>query len=175
MLSASPLTAIVLATAVRVGDPCGGQGTIVLVQARERVMSLCDRGQQRRAFRVSMGRGGIGKQREGDNKLPVGRYRLGQPRPSKGWHLFVPIGYPTAAQRRSGYTGSAVGIHGPPRCCQGPTVTDTDWTFGCLALGTDKELDAVAEWVEARPGAMILIEDEWEGRAVGPVTLRDPR
>src|SRR5262245_38553864 len=103
-------------------------------------MSFCDEGRRTRAFRISIGRGGVDKRREGDYKLPLGRYRLGAPRPSKGWHLFVPIGYPTAQQRRSGYTGSAVGIHGLPRCCQGPAITDTDWTFGCIALGTDDEL-----------------------------------
>jgi len=161
---------IVLAALVQGGDPCAGRGTVLLVQVRQRVMSTCARGLRTGAYRVSMGQGGIGKQRAGDNKLPLGRYALGQPRASRGWHLFIPIGYPTAVQRKAGYTGSAVGIHGPPRCCQGPTITDTDWTYGCLALGTDKELDQIAAWVKLERDAMILIEDEWSAAQQGNST-----
>jgi len=150
---------LILSGALQLGDPCSGRGTILLVRARSRAMWVCEQGRRTQAIRISIGRGGIGKRRRGDNKLPVGTYRLGQPRPSKGWHLFIPIGYPTAEQRRSGYTGSAVGIHGPPRCCQGPTITDTDWTYGCIAVGTDAELDMIAAWVKGRRRASIVIED----------------
>lgn len=148
-------------------DPCAGRGTVLLVQARQRVMSTCERGRRTGAYRVALGSGGVGKRAEGDKKLPVGRYALGSPRPSRGWHLFIPIGYPTPAQRKAGYTGASVGIHGPPRCCHGPSLTDFDWTYGCIALGTDTELDEIAAWITRRRGVTILVEDEWERREDG--------
>jgi murein L,D-transpeptidase YafK len=151
---------LTLAVVLQSGDPCVGKGTIVLVEARRHVMSLCEQGRRAQAFRISIGRGGIGKQREGDHRLPLGRYSLAHPRPSKDWHRFILIGYPTAEQRRSGLTGGAVGIHGPPRHWQGPTVTDTDWTFGCIAVGTDAELDAIEAWLKTKRRHTILIEDQ---------------
>jgi murein L,D-transpeptidase YafK len=164
--------AIILFALVQGGDPCARHGTVLLVQARQRVMSMYERGRRTGAHRVSMGQGGIGKQREGDHKLPLGRYSLGRPRPSREWHLFIPIDYPTWAQRKAGYTGSAVGIHGPPRCCQGPTTADTDWTYGCLALGTDKELDEIAAWVKHQRDATIVIEDEWAATQPGDAAAK---
>jgi hypothetical protein len=68
------------------------------------------------------------------------------------------VGYPTSKQRRAGYTGGAVGVHGPPRCCRDASSTDTDWTLGCMAVGTDAEIEEVAAWTRAKRVAYILIE-----------------
>src|ERR1043166_8827804 len=66
------LLALVLLT--RAPDPCASPSTVVLVKARQHVLFLCDGGHSTGTYRISIGRGGIGKRREGDYKLPVGRY-----------------------------------------------------------------------------------------------------
>ena len=153
--------AFLLASAPQlVGDPCFDKGTVVLVEAGRHVMSLCEGGRQIQAFRVAIGPAGSGKRLEGDGKVPLGRYSLAAPVASRAYHLFILVGYPTREQRRAGYTGSAVGIHGPPRCCQGPTSTDTDWTLGCVAVGTDEEIEAVAKWLRHEKAAEVLIEPQ---------------
>ena len=43
------------------------------------------------------------------------RYGLGPPRASKNFHIFVPISLLNKQQARLGFTGSAIGVHGPPR------------------------------------------------------------
>ncbi len=132
--------------------PCLERGTSVIVDLGERALHLCLEGRDRGRFEVAIGRGGAGKRVEGDERTPVGTYRLGSPRASRGgFHRFIPIGYPTSAQRRAGYTGGAVGIHGPARgtAWLGDTSTWVDWTQGCVALGSDLAVEAVEAFVRA--------------------------
>ncbi len=139
-------------------DPCAGKGTILLVQATSHRMSFCEASRQSRTFKIAIGPGGVDKRVQGDAKVPLGRYTLSAPVASKDYHLFILVGYPTPEQRRHGYTGSAIGVHGPPRCCRDASSTDTDWTLGCIAVGTDDEIDAVARWLGDRRVGQILIE-----------------
>ena len=94
---------------------------------------------------------GVGKRKEGDNRTPLGRYGLGPPRASRSFHIFVPVQYPTPEQARLGFTGGAIGIHGPPRgwttLAELAMLVARDWTAGCIALATDTDIDAVAAWV----------------------------
>ena len=138
-------------------EPCGDKGTALFVDAAERVLWLCESGAAEAAIPVALGKGGLDKRAEGDAKLPLGEYPLGSPRPSSAYHLFIPVGYPTPGQRRSGYTGGAIGIHGPIRGYTGPVSTNIDWTLGCIAVGTDAEIARVAEWVRASKARRIII------------------
>lgn len=104
----------------------------------------------------------MGKTRQGDAKVPLGEYRLGRPRASSEFHTFIPVGYPTAAQRRRGYTGSAIGVHGPARgWAKLPAAlnTATDWTLGCVAVGSDGQIRELAAWVDRRRARRIVIRD----------------
>lgn len=111
---------------------------------------------------MALGSGGVDKRRTGDNKTPLGAYELGAPRASHDFHLFVPVAYPTAAQARLGYTGSAIGIHGPPRSFARVLalvpVPLPDWTAGCIAVRTDAEMDRIAAWLRARAAPRIRLE-----------------
>jgi murein L,D-transpeptidase YafK len=138
-------------------DPCASKGTALFVNAAARTMYLCENGRQKEHVPVALGQGGIDKRVEGDAKLPLGEYALGAPVASKDYHLFIPVGYPTADQRRRGYTGSAIGVHGPPRAFKGPLSTTVDWTLGCMAVGTDEEIDRIAEWVRTSRVRRIVI------------------
>jgi murein L,D-transpeptidase YafK len=132
-------------------SPCAPHETAVVVDTRTHQMHLCAAGKVEHSFAVALGARGVGKQHEGDNRTPLGRYGLGPPRASRNFHIFVPVGYPTAAQARMGFTGGAIGIHGPPRgystLAQLAMLISQDWTAGCIAVATDDDIDAVATWV----------------------------
>jgi hypothetical protein len=140
--------------------PCAGRGTALVVRTGARVLYVCQSGRARAHHAVALGRGGIGKQREGDGRTPLGVYPLGAPRRSVRYGTFIPIGYPTPEQMRQGYTGSAVGLHGPERRSRwlGPLTLMVDWTQGCLAVGSDGAIDAIARWVRAQRPTLMYIE-----------------
>ena len=130
---------------------CASGETTVVVDTRTHRMHLCNAGKVDLTFVVALGTKGVGKQRQGDMRTPLGRYGLGRPRASKSFHIFVPVEYPTPAQARMGFTGSAIGIHGPPRgwktLAELATLVSQDWTIGCIAVTTDEDIETVAAWI----------------------------
>jgi murein L,D-transpeptidase YafK len=126
----------------------------VVVETTARAVFLCEQERSVRRFAAHLGRGGTGKRREGDGKVPLGRYALGTPRPSARFGIFIPIGYPTAEQSALGYTGGAVGMHGPHRWLRwlGRLVNRFASTAGCVGVATDGDIAAIADWVR-RSGA----------------------
>jgi hypothetical protein len=154
------LAALLLAAPAGAPPPCAGRGSAVLVLTAPHELHLCLNGLVVKSFPVELGRGGVGKTRQGDEKVPLGTYPLGRGRPSTYFHTYIPVDYPTAAQRRAGYTGGTIGIHGP---LQIPPGTDLarptgDWTLGCIALPTESAVDEVARWARAEGVARIIIE-----------------
>jgi L,D-peptidoglycan transpeptidase YkuD (ErfK/YbiS/YcfS/YnhG family) len=139
----------VWASRARPSHACPGSDVIVLVDTGAGVLSLCRNGATDGVFRVALGRGGVDKRAEGDGRTPKGVYSLGQPRSSGTYHRFIPVGYPTPEQRSQGYSGSAIGIHGPHRAFRwlGPATVAVDWTLGCVAVGTEDEVDAIGDWI----------------------------
>jgi L,D-peptidoglycan transpeptidase YkuD (ErfK/YbiS/YcfS/YnhG family) len=135
-------------------SPCAPRETAVVVDTRAHALHLCNAGKIDGTFAVALGIKGVGKERQGDNRTPLGSYGLGPPRASKSFHIFVPVGYPTPAQARMGFTGSAIGIHGPPRgystLAELAMLVSQDWTAGCIAVATDAEIEKVAAWVRAQ-------------------------
>lgn len=101
------------------------------------------------AMKVSIGTHGLGKTREGNRKSPVGTYWLGYPRKSFQFGIFIPVGYPNMANISKGYTGSAIGLHGPMRfmTCLPAKSLEKNWTAGCLAVGRDSQIIEVSEWI----------------------------
>lgn len=138
---------------------CTDAPSAVVVDASRHALSLCEHGRAVAWWSVRLGWNGTGKQREGDRRTPSGLYPLGAPRPSARYGTFVPIGYPTPAERSAGYTGSAVGVHGPSRpvAWLGGLVNAVDTTDGCVGLARDDDMRALAAWVSAHPGAPIVI------------------
>lgn len=131
---------------------------MVTVIARKRQLWLCQDGAALAKFQVAMGRGGVDKRRKGDGRTPLGTYALGSPRPSARYGVFIPIDYPTPDQAADGFTGSNVGIHGPPRGLTEPDypTTAVDWTQGCIATGIDADIGMIAEFVRARRPTLVV-------------------
>ena len=140
-------------------EPCAGKGTALYVDATQRTLWLCESGKAIEAMPVALGKGGLDKRVAGDAKVPLGTYDLGSPRPSKSFHLFIPVGYPTPTQRRNGFSGGAIGVHGPLRAYGGPISTGIDWTLGCIAVGTDEEIGRVTDWLKASKARRIIIAE----------------
>ena len=128
---------------------CTSSDRRIVVFTATRKLLLCDRGRLAGSFDVHLGRGGVGKTRQGDNKVPLGVYPLGRPRRSSRFWMFIPVGYPTPEQRKLGFSGQDVGVHGPHRLLRwlGPLTNSVSSTAGCIGLGTDEQIEAVAAWV----------------------------
>lgn len=140
-------------------DCPSSKGALVLVDTKAHTLALCESGRRVEAFGIRLGKHGTGKTREGDGKTPLGHYPLGSPIPSSTFGLFVPIGYPTTEQRKLGYTGSAVGVHGPRRGLRwlGRWVNALDLTDGCVGIATDAEMQRVADFVTRHNARQIAI------------------
>ena len=141
-----------------IANPCESRGTALYVRTAAHRMYLCEAGETMETLAVALGTGGVNKRREGDAKVPLGEYALAPARASRDYHLFLHVGYPTSRQRQAGFTGSAVGVHGPPRGFDHPSSTSVDWTLGCIAVGTDAEIERVAAWVRRHKVRRIIIE-----------------
>jgi murein L,D-transpeptidase YafK len=142
-------------------DPCTGYATAVLVDTVSHQLYLCEKQQTQAFYDVSLGRGGIGKTRKDDNKTPIGIYKLSAARESSDFHTFIPVQYPTPEQKKLGYTGGDIGIHGPPRFMSGYSsflTSYVDWTRGCIAVAYDQEVDEIAAWLRAHPRTQLYID-----------------
>ncbi|HXT95214.1 MAG TPA: L,D-transpeptidase family protein [Polyangia bacterium] len=149
------MSLFVLAPSARAAPPpsaCRPGETAVVVELQAHRLTLCAGGRVEGELDVALGTGGVGKRVAGDDRTPVGVYGLGAPRASRHYHLFVPVEYPTPAQRRLGFTGGAIGIHGPPRGYEWVTrrAPTKDWTAGCIALATDAQIELLATWIHDR-------------------------
>jgi hypothetical protein len=138
-------------------SPCRSQDTRIVVELEAHQLTLCERVKAVESFGVRLGHAGIGKSRAGDGKSPIGVYSLGQPRVSKRYGMFIPVGYPTAAQRKQGFTGGAVGVHGPDRRVKwlGRLVNTFDTSDGCVGLAKDEEMERIAKWVRSAKATTI--------------------
>jgi murein L,D-transpeptidase YafK len=141
--------ALLLAGCAAASAQCPPSGTQLVVETSTRTLSLCEDGKPAHSYRVSLGRGGLEKHREGDRRTPIGDYPLEAGRPSAEFHTFLHVGYPTAAERAAGDNGGDIGVHGPGRKYRllGSLSTLSDWTAGCIAVASDAEIDQIAAWV----------------------------
>ena len=137
---------------------CPESGDVIAVITRKRELWLCVDGAPAARFEVSLGQGGLDKRQKGDRRTPLGAYALGTPRLSGRYGIFIPIVYPTREQAAQGLTGGDVGIHGPPRKLPEPEYPTTafDWTLGCVATGTDADIEVVATFVRERKPMLVV-------------------
>jgi len=138
-------------------EPCEGQKNTIVVDTAQHRLWTCREDNKVGGFSISIGRGGIDKQKQGDEKTPLGEYPLGTPRLSVQFGIFIPIGYPTPEQKAKGFTGSDVGIHGPSRTLRLANKW-FDWTQGCIAVETDTEISEIARWVKEQNINRIVIK-----------------
>ncbi len=142
-------------------DPCSGRKKIVLIKLEREKLYLCKNGLTVKEYNVALGKGGYGKTKMDDNKTPIGTYELLKPRESEQeFHTFIGIDYPTPEQRAKGYSGAAIGIHGPHEKFIWARGANTwfNWTRGCVAVKSNKDIDDISSWVKTEKVNTVTLE-----------------
>jgi murein L,D-transpeptidase YafK len=114
-------------------------------------------------YYVTLGKNGVEKTREGDQKTPVGVYHVTANLPRKKLTDFYgsgafPINYPNEWDRRQGRNGYGIWLHGVPSdvYARPPRASD-----GCIVL-SNQDLDAVGRHVQVGLTPVIIADEvEW--------------
>jgi murein L,D-transpeptidase YafK len=120
-------------------------------------------------FYVTLGKNGIDKAREGDQKTPLGVYHVTANLPRKKLTDFYgsgafPINYPNEWDRRMGRNGHGIWLHGVPSDVYSRPPRASD---GCIVLA-NADLDSIARFVQVGLTPVIIADEiEWaDARAV---------
>lgn len=155
-----------LAGACRLGSatalPRDARGDRLVVEKAAHRMTLYSGDSVLRVYRVALGRGGAAdKVREGDNRVPEGRFRIDHRVERSGYHRALHVSYPDAAHtaraRALGVSpGGDIMVHGIRNGFGwvGPLHRLVDWTRGCVAV-TNPEIEEL--WRAVPNGAAIEI------------------
>ncbi len=114
-------------------------------------------------FYVTIGKAGAGKQREGDNRTPIGIYTVsGFKSPSElddfyGSGAFT-LTYPNEWDRRLGRNGHGIWIHGSPSSTYSRTPLASE---GCVVLAND-DLTRLGKYIRTGKTPVIIAKEvEW--------------
>jgi len=118
-------------------------------------------------YYVTLGKNGIEKTREGDQKTPVGVYHVTANLPRKKLTDFYgagafPISYPNEWDRRQGRSGHGIWLHGVPSnvYSRAPRASD-----GCIVLA-NPDLESVSHRLQIGLTPVIIADEvEWVDRA----------
>ena len=118
-------------------------------------------------YYISIGKAGGDKRREGDEKTPVGVYRVSDYLPGSGLPDMYgpgafPIDYPNQWDRRQGRTGSGIWLHGTEsdRYSRAPLSS-----LGCVTLA-NRDFLALRDRVEVGRTAVVLADRvDWQDPA----------
>ncbi len=111
---------------------------------------------------VTIGKNGTNKQLKGDERTPVGVYRIksfltDQQLPELyGWGAF-PINYPNSWDKKRNRTGSGIWLHGVPRNTYSRPPNDSK---GCLVI-SNSFLSNVAPYVKANTPVILADQFTW--------------
>ncbi|HUP98248.1 MAG TPA: L,D-transpeptidase family protein [Usitatibacter sp.] len=113
-------------------------------------------------FYISLGKNGVEKSREGDQKTPIGVYRITSARerlPDFYGPGAYPIDYPNDWDRMNGRKGHGIWLHGTPSA----TYARPPWaTDGCIVL-TNDDLAKLTKYVDvSRTPVVIGHAVEWQ-------------
>lgn len=115
---------------------------------------------------VTIGKSGAGKRVEGDNRTPIGLYRI-QPflpdeaLPELYGYGALPLDYPNPWDRHQRRTGSGIWIHGQPRSSYARPPHDSE---GCVVI-SNRAMPGLHEDTTAGATAVIMVRSiEWVDR-----------
>ncbi len=108
-------------------------------------------------YYISVGKAGISKTVEGDQRTPLGVYYISSNLDPKSLKDFygsgaLPLNYPNVLDARRGNTGSGIWLHGTPpkQFSRAPLATD-----GCVVLA-NPDLDRIIRTVEIRSTPVVI-------------------
>ena len=114
-------------------------------------------------YYVTLGKNGMEKTREGDQKTPIGVYHVTATLPRQKLTDFYgsgafPINYPNAWDRRLGRNGHGIWLHGTPSDTYSRPPRSSD---GCIVLA-NADLDAVGRTVQIGLTPVIIADEiDW--------------
>jgi tetratricopeptide (TPR) repeat protein len=143
-----------------------GPADKILIEKKERRLSLISRGKVLKTYQIALGGNPNGpKERQGDNKTPEGTYVIDSRNKDSHYHLSLHISYPNEKDKKRAKElgvspGGNIMIHGIKNGFSwvGDLHTEVDWTKGCIAV-TDEEIEEIEKLapngtiVEIRPGS----------------------
>ncbi|MGZ5035623.1 MAG: L,D-transpeptidase family protein [Usitatibacter sp.] len=119
-------------------------------------------------FYISLGKNGVDKAREGDQKTPIGVYNL-LPMKDRLPDFYgpgaYPLSYPNEWDRANGRNGHGIWVHGTPS----DTYSRAPWaTDGCVVL-TNEDLARLSKYVDVNHTPVVIGQsvawhspDQWE-------------
>ena len=114
-------------------------------------------------FYVTIGKAGAGKQKEGDNRTPIGIYTISGFKPARelgdfyGGGAFT-LSYPNEWDTRQGRNGHGIWIHGSPSNTYSRTPRASE---GCVVLAND-DLTRIGQYIQTgKTPVIIAAEVEW--------------
>lgn len=124
----------------------------ILIEKKDRRLSLLSMGEVIRTYRIALGGNPVGpKERQGDNKTPEGTYVIEGRNKGSRYHLSLRISYPNEKDKKRARDlgvspGGDIMIHGIKNELSqvGAAHAEVDWTQGCIAV-TDEEIEEIAE------------------------------
>lgn len=113
---------------------------------------------------MSIGRGGIGKERSGDRRTPLGVYFVTEQLDTSRLHekygvTAFPLDYPNVWDQKLGRTGDGIWVHGVDP--QGGTRPPLD-TDGCIALPNERILELEERFTPNVTPVLIGVEMSWD-------------
>jgi tetratricopeptide (TPR) repeat protein len=131
-----------------------GPADKILIEKKERRLTLISKGQILRQYKIALGGNPNGpKERQGDNKTPEGTYVIDSRNQDSRYHRSLHISYPNEKDiKRAKDLGVSPGgdimIHGIKNGFSwvGDMHKEIDWTKGCIAV-TDEEIEEIDKLV----------------------------
>ena len=131
-----------------------GPADKILIEKKERRLTLISKGKVLKTYKIALGGNPIGsKERQGDNKTPEGSYVIDSRNRDSRYHLSLHISYPNERDRKRAKQlgvspGGDIMIHGIKNGLSwvGDRHAEIDWTKGCIAV-TDEEIEEIDKLV----------------------------
>lgn len=131
-----------------------GPAEKILIEKKERRLSLISNGKVLKTYKIALGGNPNGpKERQGDNKTPEGTYFIDSRNQDSRYHISLHISYPNEmdkrrAKERGVSPGGDIMIHGIKNgySSVGDLHSEYDWTEGCIAV-TDEEIEEIERLV----------------------------
>jgi tetratricopeptide (TPR) repeat protein len=127
-----------------------GQADKIVIEKKERRLTLISQGQILRQYKIALGGNPNGpKERQGDDKTPEGTYVIDSRNQDSRFHLSLHISYPNEKDKKRAKElgvdpGGNIMIHGIKNGLSwvGDFHTKFDWTQGCIAV-TNEEIEEI--------------------------------
>lgn len=135
----------------------------IVVQKKQRILSLFNDGDHVKSYPISLGRSPVGhKTKEGDGKTPEGTYLIDWVHPNSSYHKAIHVSYPNTTDKLNAIEageepGGDIMVHGLPNWLGwlSPLFIESDWTEGCIAV-SNKAIEEIASSIKI--GTKIVIE-----------------